>query len=127
MAGYQYRGKRSGAADPWQQTSPPRQEDPKPAKAPEPLKPCGTNAAYVRHRARGEQPCAECTLARREYVAEQRRTNPNARRRALAQCGTYSGAVRHYRLKEELCEPCVQARRGYINQRRQQQREREAA
>lgn len=124
---YEYRGKLKGSADPWQQPSKPRREEPKPVREPQPLKPCGTNAAYVRHRARGEQPCDECTTARREYVASQRRTDPEARRKPRAKCGTYSGAVRHYRLKEKLCEPCAQARRDYLNRHRQELREREAA
>ncbi len=36
------------------------------------LKPCGTNAAYHRHLRRGEQPCAECLEARRQYEAARR-------------------------------------------------------
>lgn len=31
------------------------------------LKPCGTNAAYQRHRSRGEEPCEPCREAYREY------------------------------------------------------------
>jgi hypothetical protein len=40
--------------------------------------PCGTNAAYARHLAHKETPCAACKAARAAYVAE------GYRRRALA-------------------------------------------
>jgi hypothetical protein len=35
----------------------------KPARQPRQLKPCGTRAAYARHRSRGEQPCDACRAA----------------------------------------------------------------
>lgn len=90
------------------------QAEPKPEPAPKPvrpLKPCGTNAAYVRHFKRHEDPCAACTEARREYVAEHRKSR--TRRRAEAKCGTYPGAVRHYRNKEPACSKCKQATNAY--------------
>lgn len=31
--------------------------------------PCGTRAAYKRHKARGEDPCAPCVAAQRQYEA----------------------------------------------------------
>lgn len=34
-----------------------------PKKKPRELKPCGTNAAYQRHRRKGEYPCAPCLEA----------------------------------------------------------------
>ena len=121
---YTYRGKLAGDKDPWQQ---PRHlkavPEPKPAPVPKPapkpkreLAPCGTNAAYVRHHKHGEAPCAACTEARREYVAETRKSP--TRRRPVAQCGTYSGAIKHRRNKETPCEPCKQAAREYRNTRR---------
>jgi hypothetical protein len=36
---------------------------PKPPRQPRQLKPCGTRAAYLRHRSRGEQPCDACRAA----------------------------------------------------------------
>lgn len=123
--GYTYKGKLTGENDPWQQPrhlkvvpEPKPAPTPKPTPAPKPkrqLAPCGTNAAYNRHRKHNENPCRRCTEARREYVAARRELPPEARRRAEAQCGTYAGAVRHYRNKEHLCEPCAEARRTYLN------------
>lgn len=40
------------------------------ARGPTPTQPCGTVAAYKRHRRAGEQPCAACAAA---WAAEQRR------------------------------------------------------
>ena len=37
------------------------------------LKPCGTAAAYKRHKRRGETPCAACVAAKREEDRESRR------------------------------------------------------
>lgn len=37
---------------------------------PELLKPCGTRAAYVRHREHGEEPCGPCKTANSEYFAD---------------------------------------------------------
>ena len=46
------------------------------------LKPCGTNAAWHRHHARGEKPCAPCVEAHRIYMASYKA------KRALARLGT---------------------------------------
>lgn len=40
------------------------------ARARRPLKPCGTVAAYERHRQHGEEPCRACKRARQEYNRE---------------------------------------------------------
>jgi len=37
--------------------------------APGQLKPCGTQAAYARHRRHGEQPCSACADAHRQHVS----------------------------------------------------------
>ncbi len=37
------------------------------------LKPCGTRAAYVRHRVHRETPCRACKAAERIYQADQKR------------------------------------------------------
>lgn len=48
-------------------------------------KPCGTTAAYQRHRRKGERPCDACLEAMRlEYQHSQRRETRNARRREAA-------------------------------------------
>lgn len=44
-----------------------RPRRPKRERRPRQLRPCGTHAAFGRHRARGETPCTECTEAEREY------------------------------------------------------------
>lgn len=61
--------------DPWWQ-------DGLPTIGPRQLRPCGTMAAYARHRANGEQPCAPCRAA---HAAEKReaRHAKNALRAAV--------------------------------------------
>lgn len=39
---------------------------------PRPLQPCGTHAAYKRHKRRGERPCDACARAAREFSRRQR-------------------------------------------------------
>jgi predicted component of type VI protein secretion system len=46
-----------------------RRKHPKVQPKPAQLLPCGTSAAYQRHRKAGEQPCAPCREAWREYQA----------------------------------------------------------
>ena len=41
---------------------------------PRTLNPCGTQAAYKRHKAHGEQACEPCNQARRDYDTNLRRT-----------------------------------------------------
>jgi hypothetical protein len=54
----------------------PKERERKPDGAPnqftpkEKLKPCGTNAAYQRHRTNGEYPCGPCLEAHAENVAQ---------------------------------------------------------
>ncbi|MCP2339213.1 hypothetical protein [Actinomadura rupiterrae] len=43
------------------------------------LQPCGTRAAYKRHKRRGEQPCEPCRQANAAYI----RPTGSARHRAL--------------------------------------------
>jgi len=38
-----------------------------------PLKPCGTEAAYVRHLRHGEEPCSDCRIAHAAYARAKRR------------------------------------------------------
>ncbi|MFC6885321.1 MULTISPECIES: hypothetical protein [Actinomadura] len=50
------------------------------------LQPCGTTAAYIRHRKRGEQPCPMCRQAWRDYCRQPHtRAYQTARRHALAE------------------------------------------
>lgn len=48
----------------------PPADAPRPRRPPRALQPCGTRAAYVRHRARGEQPCQACVDAWRAYARD---------------------------------------------------------
>lgn len=52
-----------------------RLNGPRPRK-PRNLRPCGTHAAYVRHRAAGQDPCEPCVHAERAY----QRARPRDRR-----------------------------------------------
>ncbi len=72
------------------------------------LQPCGTNAAYRRHRYYGEQACRECLNATTVYeVARHRRLGIGPR--YVAQCGTHSGYTKHIRNGETACLPCRKA------------------
>jgi hypothetical protein len=42
-------------------------------RGPRSLKPCGTPAAYTRHRRRGEQPCQACKRAHADHAAQRAR------------------------------------------------------
>lgn len=69
------------------------------------LLPCGTIAAYARHRRAGEEPCKACRKARAaytraRYVPSDRQPYP---------CGTPGAYQRHLRLGEETCQPCRDA------------------
>lgn len=68
-------------------------------------KPCGTDAAYYRHRANGETPCRRCRLA--HTVAERRRTGGKPRR--LKPCGTEAAYRRHIANGEPTCRACCDA------------------
>lgn len=69
------------------------------------LKPCGTTAAYERHRRAGEEACDACREARNTYTRE--RYVPSARE--LHPCGTVAAYQRHLRRGEEACRPCKDA------------------
>jgi hypothetical protein len=57
-------------------TKPKRRKPPKPKKA---LKPCGTNAAYQRHRRNNEYPCPPCLAAHAANVSEAKERNKDER------------------------------------------------
>jgi hypothetical protein len=90
--------------------------------------PCGTNAAYVRHRARGEEVCEACRKARSAYVASRRRArrdspgvSSRSGRPTTAPCGSNAAYARHQRRGEQPCLACLQARAEYVASRRKQQ------
>lgn len=49
----------------------PRSQNPRYAAA-RPVQPCGTIAAYQRHRNYGEEPCEDCKRAKGDYTAQRR-------------------------------------------------------
>lgn len=85
------------------------------------LKPCGTRAAYLRHRQRGED-CPTCRAA----AARKRRED--RRRQGIPpllppRCGTISGRTAHYNRGEPICDDCREAFRVWQKQRRRKRSE----
>ncbi len=80
------------------------------------LKPCGTIAAYARHKDHGELIDPACREAQRLYDREKKRK----KRASQASCGTTAGYSRHVRAGQLPCEPCRDARRDYQVARRAQ-------
>lgn len=82
------------------------------------LQPCGTRAAYRRHRAHGEVTCAACCAAVAEYN-RQYRPEPTVRGRyGRARCGSTAGYKRHIRRGEETCKACRAAEAKWKRERR---------
>lgn len=79
-----------------------------------PLRPCGTMAAYRRHKYYGEPACDPCQEAIREYERKRYATGKRyVRKTADPKCGTVAGYHRHRREGENTCEPCREANREY--------------
>ena len=76
-----------------------------------PLQPCGTTAAYQRHRKGGEEPCALCREASR--LDGRKRREKWLTPWKIPPCGTKTAYQRHLRKGEEPCEPCREASREY--------------
>lgn len=76
------------------------------------VKPCGTRAAYYRHKRNGETPCQACVDAKRAADREtwHRRPDPS--------CGSYGAYQRHLKAGEEPCDACRRAAAGYRSGRR---------
>jgi hypothetical protein len=74
----------------------------------EPLKPCGTQAAYRRHIRRSETPCQPCKEA---HAAERRDryTAPSSADLPPIAHGTPKGARQHWYRKDPICKPCRDA------------------
>lgn len=70
-----------------------------------PLKPCGTQAAYLRHLRAGEKACAECRAANADYY-RRARVAAGVRPRELSPCGTPAAYQRHRKNGEPTCDPC---------------------
>jgi hypothetical protein len=67
-----------------------------------PLKPCGTNAAYARHRKRGEDPCGPCTKAHDAETGDKARAHARAKSRLA---GMYPATFRKLYIEELGYEP----------------------
>src|SRR5215213_6097896 len=86
-------------------------------KAPRELLPCGSDAAYARHRRRGEAPCRPCLDAHNERTRAVKEAARRERGAPLAPwansqvmpCGTSAAFQRHRRHGETPCEPCRRA------------------
>ncbi len=71
-------------------------------------KPCGTDAAYQRHRWLGEPPCTECRTAH-SSDERQRTRKHGVTERVYADCGTHGGWYRHLYADNDPCQPCREA------------------
>jgi hypothetical protein len=85
------------------------------------LKPCGTSAAYRRHRRDGEEPCHAC----RE--AEALRSRGGRPRIPLQPCGTRAAYIRHVKRGEEPCADCRIANATYAEDKRRERSARDRA
>ena len=86
------------------------------------LRPCGTEAAYARHRLRGEPSCDECKAGVAVARNEQRRAKGIAPRLAPRH-GTYSGYIRLHS-GAKACRPCLDAHAAYLREWRAKVRRR---
>lgn len=77
---------------------------------PRQLRPCGTVAAYRRHRNHGETPCEACRAA----VAAYSRARYIPSTRQLAPHGTEAAYHRHYTYGQRPCLACVDAHAAYL-------------
>lgn len=90
------------------------------------LRPCGTYAAWCRHKYHGEEIDLECAKAKTAYDREQTEKKRLRReggyvpkpRKPKQPCGTYAASQRHYRDGEPLCEPCKAAKSEYETAKR---------
>lgn len=83
-------------------------------------RPCGTIAAYDRHRRAGETICEPCKEAkrieskkRRDRDKTERENTPLKPAVTREQCGTRAGANYHRDHGEHKCGPCLEAQRAY--------------
>lgn len=85
------------------------------------LQPCGTRAAYVRHKRHGEQPCSACTAANSRYSLDQYHlVTAVMRKLAKQQQGTWRQAADQLiaRHADEFAFLWAQARRAQDGRRR---------
>lgn len=84
---------------------------------PRQLKPCGTDAAYQRHRRNGEYPCTACLEAHAAGVKR-------SKTKSTKWCGSVYGWRLHRRRNEIPCSQCRAALA--LRRKRQRQRKKEA-
>lgn len=100
---------------------------------PRELRPCGTDAAWQRHKHRGEQPCEACCEAHRRYVRTyfQDHYSPGAEHRfpqpAVLDHGSISAYQRHQRRGEVPCAECKAAAAKYKREYNARRRAEQAA
>lgn len=68
------------------------------------LQPCGTQAAWQRHRKHGEKPCEACREAHNQYQRDYHAGLIPAR--TLKPCGTLAAYRRHVYKGEKACRKC---------------------
>jgi hypothetical protein len=98
-----------------------RHQNPRPKLNPRKVMPCGTNAAYQRHRRKGEYPCPKCLEAHAADVALYSKPKPKSTRK-LAPCGTHAAYKRHRKNGEEACFRCLKAHAKYLTIYRKRKR-----
>lgn len=79
----------------------------------QPLKPCGTPAAYRRHLRHGEEPCSACRRAHTDEVRVYQRRG-YVPPRELRPHGTEACYQRELRRGEPTCEKCCKAHAAYV-------------
>lgn len=108
-------------------TAPITTKQPKPKRAQRERKtaslepqPCGTPAAALRHKRKGEELCEPCKEAkrkesrdRRARIKAERESNPLKPAQLRSQCGTRAGANYHRDHGEQRCTECLEAERAY--------------
>lgn len=83
-----------------------------------------SGSGVVRHKRRGEEPCAVALEAQRAYH-ERRRRAAGVAPAPVAQCGTRSGYAHHLRVGERPCDACRMAHNAALQANRQAKRERD--
>ena len=91
------------------------------------LQPCGTNAAYQRHKMAGETPCEPCLRAHAAYAHAYRRAKGLLSSRPAPVCGTRAGYDKHRRDNTTPCQACIEANRAYFRAKAKQYRDEKQA
>ena len=88
------------------------------------LAPCGTTAAYARHKRRGEPLDQACIDAHNAQSLESRqRLHPLKGPRELQPCGTMAAYQRHWLWSEPICDACREARNAWYRAYRKRRKD----